>query len=34
MLLYNLDYFSSSELDSVLDEGEQYHYEHSYGTLI
>ena len=31
---YNLDCFSSSELDSELDEGEQYHYEHGYETLI
>ena len=27
---YNLDCFSDSELDSESDEGEQYHYEHSY----
>ena len=31
---YNLDCFSDSELDSESDEGEQYHYEHSYETLI
>ena len=31
---YNLDCFLSSELDSELDEGEQYHYEHGYETLI
>ena len=31
---YNLDCFSSSELDSASDEGEQYHYEHGYETLI
>ena len=31
---YNLDCFSCSELDSELDEGEQYHYEHGYETLI
>ena len=31
---YNLDCFSSSELDSELGEGEQYHYEHGYETLI
>ena len=31
---YNLDCFSSSELDSESDEGEQYHYEHGYETLI
>ena len=31
---YNLDYFSSSELDSESDEAEQYHYEHGYETLI
>ena len=31
---YNLDCFSDSELDSESDEGEQYHYEHGYGTPI
>ena len=31
---YNLDCFSSSELDSESDEGEQYHYEHGYETFI
>ena len=31
---YNLDHFSDSELDSESDEGEQYHYEHGYETLI
>ena len=31
---YNLDCFSSTELDSELDEGEQYCYEHSYETLV
>ena len=31
---YNLDCFSSSELDLESDEGEQYHYEHGYETLI
>ena len=31
---YNLDCFSNSELDSESDEGEEYHYEHSYETLI
>ena len=31
---YNLDCFSSSELDSESDEGEQYCYEHAYETLI
>ena len=31
---YNLACFSSLELDSESDEGEQYHYEHSYETLI
>ena len=31
---YNLDCFSSLELDSESDEGEQYCYEHSYETLI
>ena len=31
---YNLDSFSSSELDLQSDEGEQYHYEHGYETLI
>ena len=31
---YRLDYFSDSELDSMLDEGENYRYEHKYETLI
>ena len=31
---YNLDSYSDSELDSESDEGEQYHYEHGYETLI
>ena len=31
---YNFDCFSSSELDSESDEGEQYHYEHDYERLI
>ena len=31
---YNLDCFSDSELDSELDEDEQYQYEHGYETLI
>ena len=31
---YNLDCFSDSELDLESDEGEQYHYEHGYQTLI
>ena len=31
---YNLDCFSNSELDSKSDEGEEYHYEHGYETLI
>ena len=31
---YNLDFCSDSELGSESDEGEQYHYEHSYETLI
>ena len=31
---YNLDCFSSSELDLESVEGEQYHYEHGYETLI
>ena len=31
---YNLDCFSDSELDSESDKGEQYQYEHRYGTLI
>ena len=31
---YNLDCFSSLELDSEWDEGKQYHYEHGYETLI
>ena len=31
---YNLNCFSDSELDSELDEREQYHYEHGYETLI
>ena len=33
-LKYNLDCFSDSELDSESDEGEQYHYEYGYETLI
>ena len=31
---YNLDCFLISELGSESDEGEQYHYEHDYETLI
>ena len=31
---YNLDCYSDSELDLKSDEGEQYHYEHGYETLI
>ena len=31
---YNLDCYSDSELDSELDKGEEYHYEHGYETLI
>ena len=31
---YNLDGYSDSELDSESHEGEQYHYEHGYETLI
>ena len=31
---YNLDCFSDSELDSESDEGQEYHYEHGYETLI
>ena len=31
---FNLNCFSDSELDSESDEGEQYHYEHGYETLI
>ena len=31
---YNLNCFSDSELDSESDEGDQYHYEHGYETLI
>ena len=31
---YNLDCFSDSELSSESNEGEQYHYEHEYETLI
>ena len=31
---YGLDCFSSSELDSESDEGEDYRYEHKYETLI
>ena len=31
---YNLDCYSDSELESESDEGEQYHYEHGYETLI
>ena len=30
---YNLDCFSESELDSELDEGEEYKYDHGYETL-
>ena len=30
----NLNCFSDSELDSESDEGEEYHYEHGYETLI
>ena len=30
---YNLDCYSDSELDSDLDEGKEYHYEHGYETL-
>ena len=33
-LKYNLNCLSDSELDSESDEGEQYHYEHCYETLI
>ena len=31
---YNLDCFSDSELNSELDEDEQYQYQHGYKTLI
>ena len=31
---YNLDCYCNSELNSELDEGEQYCYEHGYETLI
>ena len=31
---YGLDCFSSSELDSKSDEGEDYRYEHKYETPI
>ena len=31
---YGLDYFSNSELDSKLDEGENSRYEDKYETLI
>ena len=31
---YKLDCYSDSELDSELDEGEEYRYEHGYETLI
>ena len=31
---YGLDYFSDSELDSELDEGENYRYVHKYKTFI
>ena len=31
---YNLDCYSNSELDLESDEGEQYHYEYGYETLI
>ena len=31
---YGLHYFSDSELDSELDEGKNYRYEHKYETLI
>ena len=31
---YGCEYFSDSELDSKLDEGENYIYEHKYETLI
>ena len=31
---YGLDYFSDSELDSELDEGKNYRYEHKYKALI
>ena len=31
---YNLYCFADSELDSQSDEGEWYHYEHGYETLI
>ena len=31
---YNLDCFTDPELASESDEGEEYHYEHGYETLI
>ena len=31
---YNLHCFSDSELEPKSDEGEEYHYEHGYETLI
>ena len=31
---YNLNYFSSSELDSESDKGEDYRFQHHYETLI
>ena len=31
---YNLECYSDSELGLESDEGEQYHYEHGYETLI
>ena len=31
---YNIDCYSDSELGLESDEGEQYHYEHGYETLI
>ena len=31
---YGLDYLSDSELDSELDEGENYWYKHKYETLL
>ena len=31
---YRLDCFSDSELDSELDKGENYWYEHKYKMLI
>ena len=32
--IYHLDCFSESELDSELDEEEEYKYDHGYETLI